>query len=358
VAERWITALRNRRFFEIGELTLAIRELLVKLNNRPFRKRDGSRASVFHGLDKSALHALPAERFDLSQRAKARVNIDCHVCFEGNCCSVPYHLVHETVEIRSTPATVKIFHKGRGVTSHFHSRGKGQMVTTPDHHPKSHREHLEWTPSRMVHWASGVGPTTARLFESILADQPHPEMGYRGCLGIIRLAEKYSGERTEAAAPAPCPRGSTVESSTSVSKPRCLSLRITLFAFGKGFYVTRVWMGMTTNTCPPSWPPGIREQSPWRTPSSFTSSIDNLVKDLERAIKSGVAVARTGFLRAGEGTPVSSDDTEYMLRNGLPHLRGVRFESCNTADGHDGSFIPRCAAGVILCYIRQSMYLV
>jgi hypothetical protein len=91
---------------------------------------------------------------------------------------------------------------------------------------------------------------------------------------------------------------------------------------------------------------------------SFTSSIDNLVKDLERAIKSGVAVARTGVLRASEGTPVSSDDTEYMVRNGLPHLRGVRFESCNTADGHDGSFIPRCAAGVILCYIRQSMYLV
>ena len=42
----------------------------------------------------------------------------------------------------------------------------------------------------MVHWAETIGPNTARLFERIMNDKPHPEMGYRGCLGIIRLAEK------------------------------------------------------------------------------------------------------------------------------------------------------------------------
>jgi hypothetical protein len=52
----------------------------------------------------------------------------------------------------------------------------------------------------MVHWAESVGPHTARLFERIFADKPHPEMGYRGCLGIIRLAGKYSPARVEAAA--------------------------------------------------------------------------------------------------------------------------------------------------------------
>src|SRR5262249_47710916 len=48
-------------------------------------------------------------------------------------------------------------------------------------------------------WAQTIGPNTARLFERILADKPHPEMGYRGCLGIIRLAERYSAQRVEAA---------------------------------------------------------------------------------------------------------------------------------------------------------------
>jgi transposase len=201
VVERWIVAaLRNRRFFGIEELNQAIRELLVKLNERPFRKRPGSRVSLFETLDKPALSPLPGERFDLSEWAKARVNIDYHVVFDGNYYSVPYNLVHELVEIRSLPTTVEIFHKGRRVASHLRSRGTGQMVTNAEHRPRSHREHLEWTPSRMVNWARTIGPNTARLLERIMEDKPHPEMGYRGCLGIIRLAKKYTPERTEAAA--------------------------------------------------------------------------------------------------------------------------------------------------------------
>jgi len=191
VVERWImAALRNRRFFGIEELNRAIRELLVKLNQRPFRKRPGSsRASLFETLDRPALAPLPGERFDLSEWAKARVNIDYHVVFDGNYYSVPYHLVQELVEIRSMPTTVEIFHKGRRVASHQRSRGSGQTMTNAEHRPRSHHEHLEWTPSRMANWARTIGPYTAQLFERIMGDKPHPEMGYRGCLGIMRLAK-------------------------------------------------------------------------------------------------------------------------------------------------------------------------
>ena len=200
VAQRWIVAaLRHHKFFSLEELNLAIRELLIKLNNRPFRKRDGSRASVFAVIDKPALKPLPVEPFDLSEWSRARVNIDYHVSFDANLYSVPYNLVHELVEIRSTPTTVEILHKGTRVASHLRSRGRRQAVTNEEHRPKSHRAHLEWTPSRMVHWAESIGPNTARLFERIMNDWPHPEMGYRGCLGIIRLAGRYSAQRVEAA---------------------------------------------------------------------------------------------------------------------------------------------------------------
>src|SRR5271157_2106145 len=201
VAQRWIVAaLRHHKFFSLEEANRAIRELLVRLNHRPFRKREGSRATVFEAIDKPALKPLPAEPFDLSEWSRARVNIDYHVTFDSNLYSVPYNLVHELVEIRSTPTTVEILHKGTRVASHLRSRGRGQTLTNEEHRPKSHRAHLEWTPSRMVHWAQTIGPNTARLFERIMADWPHPEMGYRGCLGIIRLAGKYSTERVEAAA--------------------------------------------------------------------------------------------------------------------------------------------------------------
>ena len=201
VVERWVVAaLRNRKFFSLPELNQAIRELLVGLNQRPFRKRDGSRASLFHSLEKAALTPLPAERFDMSQWSRATVNIDYHIAFDGNFYSVPYALVQQAVEIRSTPTTVEIFHKGNRITSHLRNRGRGQAITQNQHRPKSHQAHLQWPPSRMVNWARSIGPNTAQLFERILNDKPHPEMGYRSCLGIIRLAQQYSWQRVEAAA--------------------------------------------------------------------------------------------------------------------------------------------------------------
>jgi transposase len=113
---------------------------------------------------------------------------------------VPYNLVHQQVEVRSTPTTVEILHKGSRVASHLRAQGHGKTVTDGEHRPRSHQAHLEWTPSRLVNWAQSVGPNTARLCERILEEKPHPEMGYRACLGIMRLAKQYTAARMEAAA--------------------------------------------------------------------------------------------------------------------------------------------------------------
>src|SRR5437868_5501765 len=156
-AQRWIVAaLRHRKFFSLEDLNVAIRELLGKLNHRPFRKKDGTRASVWEAIDKPALKPLPMEPFDMSEWYRARVNIDYHVAFDANFYSVPYNLVHEVVEVRSTPTTVEILHKGARVASHLRRRDRGKPITQDEHRPKSHREHLEWTPSRMVHWAASI----------------------------------------------------------------------------------------------------------------------------------------------------------------------------------------------------------
>lgn len=73
-------------------------------------------------------------------------------------------------------------------------------TTNPEHMPKAHQKHLEWTPSRIVDWGASVGPQTAALVEAILAERRHPEQGYRSCLGILRLAKRYGNDRLEAAA--------------------------------------------------------------------------------------------------------------------------------------------------------------
>lgn len=201
VAERWIlAALRHRKFFSLAELNQAIRELLEKLNRRPFKKRPGCRASLFAELDRPALKPLPQQRFELRHWAEARVNIDYHVEFERHYYSVPYRLKGELVEIRSTTNTIEIYHRGERVTSHARSHEPYKATTIAAHRPKSHQEHLAWPPSRLISWAQTVGPFTAQLFTAILESKPHPEMGYRSCLGILRLGKHYTNARLEAAA--------------------------------------------------------------------------------------------------------------------------------------------------------------
>jgi len=201
IAERWILAvLRHRKFFSLAELNQAIRELLEQLNHHPFKKREGSRSRLFQEVDRPAMRSLPQERFDLSVWAQATVNIDYHVEVDRSFYSVPYQLARQKVEVRTTPTTVEIFHRGVRVASHIRVRKPYTAVTQSEHRPKSHQAHLDWPPSRMVRWAKTVGPHTADVVEKILGSYPHPEMGYRSCLGIIRLGQRYPAARMEAAA--------------------------------------------------------------------------------------------------------------------------------------------------------------
>lgn len=200
VVERWILArLRNQRFFSLLELNLRIAELLVDLNGRPMRVYGASRRELFERLDKPALKPLPDKRFVYGEWKTARVNIDYHLDVERHYYSVPHALVGEKLDVRVTATTVEVFHRGGRVASHARSYRRGAHTTVAEHMPKAHREHLEWSPSRFVRWAETVGPKTRALVEAILSDRPHPEQGYRSCLGILRLAKRYSGERLEAA---------------------------------------------------------------------------------------------------------------------------------------------------------------
>lgn len=201
LVERWILAsLRKRTFFPRGEVNEAIAELLTRLNQRPFRKREGSRQSLFATVDQPALRALPAERYQYGEWKTARVNIDYHVEFGNHFYSVPYALTQQEVEVRAGASTVEIFHRGVRVASHLRSSARYKATTNDEHRPKSHQKHLEWTPSRLLEWARTIGPATSQVFDRIMAGKRHPEQGYRSCLGILRLGSQYPKERVEAAA--------------------------------------------------------------------------------------------------------------------------------------------------------------
>ena len=104
------------------------------------------------------------------------------------------------MEIHATVFTVEVLHKGVRVASHARSRLPYKHTTITDHMPKAHQEHVGWTPSRVIEWSAKIGPATAQVVEKILASKPHPQHGFRSCLGIIRLGDKYPHARVEAAA--------------------------------------------------------------------------------------------------------------------------------------------------------------
>jgi transposase len=200
VVERWVLApLRKRRFFSLEELNAAIAEQVALVNNRRFRGQPISRQALFEELERPALQPLPATRYEFALWKPARVNIDYHVEFDEHYYSVPYQLARQAVEVRATASIVEVFHRGRRVASHVRGYGRKRFFTLPEHMPAAHRAHLEWTPSRLVAWGASIGPPVAELVEAILNTRPHPEHGYRACLGLMNLVKRYDRERVVAA---------------------------------------------------------------------------------------------------------------------------------------------------------------
>jgi transposase len=192
--------LRNRRFFSLAELNDAVRDCVTKINTKVMKHLKQSRNDLFASLDRPALKRLPGERYQYAEWKRCTVAPDYHVEVDDHYYSVPLGLLRETVEARFTDGTIEVFHKGQRIASHMRSRVAHKHTTIPEHMPSSHRRYAEWSPARMLREAEKIGPATIALFEAIMKAKPHPEQGFRSCLGILSLVKSYGPERIEAAA--------------------------------------------------------------------------------------------------------------------------------------------------------------
>lgn len=199
IVERWIlAALRHQTFFSLLELNQSIQTLLIRLNQRSFKKLPGSREHLFKTLDYPALNPLPVQPYVYAEWKKVRVHIDYHVEVDGHYYSVPYTLIKQTLDARLTQRTIEMFHRGQRVASHPRSARQGGHTTLNEHMPEAHRKYGDWSPQRFYLWADKIGPATTQVITAILTSRRHPQQGYRACLGILRLAKTYHPERLEA----------------------------------------------------------------------------------------------------------------------------------------------------------------
>jgi transposase len=194
--------LRNRKFFSLAECNQAIREALADLNGRVMKRLKVSRRDLFLEVEKPALRPLPATLYEYAEWKKARVGPDYHVELGGHYYSVPYGLLRQEVDGRSTTNAVEIFHRGKRVAAHprLYMTGAGHHhVTLPEHMPKEHQQYAGWSETYFRSSAAAIGPNTEGLILAVMAKRKYPEQGFRSCKGILKLLRGIERDRAEGA---------------------------------------------------------------------------------------------------------------------------------------------------------------
>lgn len=200
LAKKWLLArLRNRLFHSLGELNAAIFELLEIFNSKKMKKFNKSRKDLFEELDKPNALSLPQSRYEFAQWKQAKVQFNYHVSFEEHYYSVPYTFIHKVVDMRASGGIIEILHKGERICSHQISYHKNRYTTVKEHMPANHQKYVEWTPERISELAEISGPHVKEIVSRVMNKRKFPEQAYRACLGILRLGNRYSKERLNAA---------------------------------------------------------------------------------------------------------------------------------------------------------------
>ena len=198
LTRRLASKFRNRRFFSLHELNKAIRKELDEFNSKPFQKKEGSRFSVYNEEELPFMKPLPGYRYEYATWKVATVQMNYHISFDKQNYSVPYAYVRKKVDVRSTDSVVEIYYQGTRICSHRRLHGRiGQYATNIDHMPENHQLYSEWDSGRFKRWAESIGPHTREVVDKMFAAYRVEEQAYKGCLSLLKLADKYSSSRLE-----------------------------------------------------------------------------------------------------------------------------------------------------------------
>ena len=201
VYSRIYAALRNRIFYSLKELNLAITEELRKHNSKPMQRLKTSRKQLFYETEKSALLPLPAAKYEFKsfKTLKAQFNYHVYLSDDNHYYSVPHRYRGSKVKLIYTHSVVEIFCKNRRIAFHKRDRRPGGYTTNPDHMPSHHKFVSEWNPQRFTHWARNTGEHVETVVTHVLESRKHPEQAYKVCMGILSLARKYDRQRLDKA---------------------------------------------------------------------------------------------------------------------------------------------------------------
>lgn len=194
---RIYAVLRNREFYSIEALNIAIFELLDVYNKAPFQKKNHSRFDLFHEMEKDALKPLPTLRYELMEYKIATAQKNCHVYYstDKNYYSVPHTYIGKKVKLVLSQNVVEIYYAQTRIALHPRSRKPYIYVTVKEHMPTNHTYNKDWSPEYFINWAEGIGDAVKEFIEALLQRKNYPEQNYKSCVGILTFASKVGKYR-------------------------------------------------------------------------------------------------------------------------------------------------------------------
>jgi transposase/DNA-binding CsgD family transcriptional regulator len=196
--------MRNEVFYSLEALRDRVWELHDQWMNRPMYKYQPSRRQRFEQEEKPLLRPLPDEPYVYKHRASAKVKKNYHVILgeDWHQYSVPYQYIGRQVTLVYDDQAVEIFLELHRIAIHRRNYRRNGYTTLAEHMPESHRRYKEqrgWTHEDFTRRASLIGEHTRQAIELLLKSRTFMEQTYDGCLGVLRLGDKYGKDRLEAA---------------------------------------------------------------------------------------------------------------------------------------------------------------
>ena len=200
IISNWIlAAIRNQQFLSLRELNLAIRQKLHNFNHKPFQKKDGSRATLF-AEERLFLQTLPEKPYEFATWKIATIQYNYHISVDSQNYSVPFEYIKRKVDVRLTKNVVEVFYEGERICSHQRLYGRiNQYSTQEAHMPPNHQKYTQWNGERFRSWAAKIGANTTAAIEVFLTANKVEQQGYKACMALLKLADKFTPQRLEVA---------------------------------------------------------------------------------------------------------------------------------------------------------------
>lgn len=201
VERRVLAPLRNHVFHDLASLNRAIAAQVRKVNRKPYADGTGeNRFSRFESVDVPHMKPLPDRRWKRTVWRENTVHRDYHIAIDCHFYSVPYTYARKKVDVRLRGRVIDVFYRGKQIASHLRSDARGRATTLKEHQPEAHqRADVENTRAQLEHRARDIGPHVYAFVTTIMERNRNPEIGFRSCYGVLRLAKSHGPDRLDSA---------------------------------------------------------------------------------------------------------------------------------------------------------------